>query len=119
MHNETKVKIRIKKYGLHSKYKSQIKLSMQRTLQETHKNWICSKSIFLELLTNITGFIYSKQVNSENASKLDWTNLRKLPQILGMNTKLTELVLSFYHFPTKSYTLNKLSNRAYEITLKP
>ena len=92
---------------------------MHRTLQGTHENWIYSKSIFLELTINVTSFSCPIQVNSEKASKLDWTNLRKLPQILGMNTKLTELVLSFYHFPTKSYTLNKLSDRAYEITLKP
>ena len=51
-------------------------------------------------------FSYSKQDKLEKASKVNKTNPRKLPQILGMNTKLTKLVSSFYHFPGKSSTLN-------------
>ena len=33
--------------NLYRKQKSQIKLNIQRTLQGTHENWFCSKSIFL------------------------------------------------------------------------
>ena len=65
MHNNLKVKIRIKKHGLHSKHKLWNKLSMQRTLQGTHENWISRKSIFLELIINILVFSSSKQDKSE------------------------------------------------------
>ena len=74
MHNDPKAKIRIKKYGLHSKHKSWNKLSMQRTLQGAHENWICIKSIFLELTINVTIFSCSIQVNTEKACKLNQTN---------------------------------------------
>ena len=106
MHNDSKVKIRIKKHGLHSKHKSLNKLSMQRILQGTHENWICIKSIFLELTVNVTNFSYPIKVNSEKACKLNLTNLGKLPQKLDKKTKLTKLVSPFYHFPVKSSTLN-------------
>ena len=71
MHNDPKAKIRIKKYGLHSKHKSWNKLSMQRTLQGAHENWIYIKIIFLELIINILIFNYSKKDKSEKACKLN------------------------------------------------
>ena len=67
----------------------------------------------------ITNFSYPIQVNSEKACKLNLTNLGKLPQKLDKKTKLTKLVSPFYRFSARSYTLNKLLDRAYEITLKP
>jgi len=79
MHHDPKVKIKIKKHGLHSKNKLWNKLRMQSTLQRTNKTWIYIKNIFLELTINITIFSYSIQVNSEKACKLNWTNLRKIP----------------------------------------
>jgi len=79
---------------------------MQRTLQGTHENWIYIKRIFLELNINILIFSHSKEGKSEKACKFNQKNPIKLPYILGMNTKLTKLVLAFYHFPVKSSTLN-------------
>ena len=78
-----------------------------------------AKTFFLELTINISIFSHSKQDKSKRTCKLNWTNLRKLPLILEKKTKLTIIVLPFYHFPARSYTLNKLSDRGYEITLKP
>ena len=77
-----------------------------------------SKSVFLELTINVTSFSCPIKVNSEKACKLNWTNLEKLPQKLDKKKKLTKLVSPFYHFSARSYTLNKLLDRAYEITLK-
>ena len=119
MHNDSKVKISIKKHGLHSKHKSLNKLSMQRILQGTHENWIYSKSIFLELTINVTNFNYPIQVNSEKACKLNLTNLGKLPQKLDKKTKLTKLVSPFYHFSAKSYAIDNISDSKHENTLRP
>ena len=105
--------------NIHNKHKSHFKLSMQRTSPGTHENWFCSKSIFLELTINVTSFSYPILVNSEKTCKLNLTNLGKLPQNLDKKTKLTKLVSPFYHFSARSYILNKLLDRGYEITLKP
>ena len=94
----TKAKIRIKKHHLNRKYKTWNKFSTQRTSKQTHESWICNKINFLELLMSMTNFSYPKQNKSEMTCKLIWTNLRKLAQILGMNTKLTKLSSQFIIF---------------------
>ena len=71
MHNDPKDKIRIKKHGLHNKYKSQNKLSMQRTLQRAHETWICIKITFLELLKKFTSFSCPIKDKLEKACELN------------------------------------------------
>ena len=68
---------------------------------------------------NIPSFSCPKQVNSEKICKLNLTNIIKLPQILGMDTKLTKPLSPFYHCSTKSYAINNLSDSKYEIEIKP
>ena len=56
---------------LNNKHKSWNKLSMQRTMQGTHENWICSKRTFPQLNINKTIFIHSKQDKTEKECKLN------------------------------------------------
>ena len=68
---------------------------------------------------DIGSFCHSKQVKSEKSCKLHQLVLRKLPQGEDINIRLTEQVLSLYHFLVKSYDITKLSNREQEIKLNP
>ena len=56
---------------LNNKHKSLNNLSMPRTLQGTQENWICSKSIFLQITINILVFSHSKQSKTEKECKLN------------------------------------------------
>ena len=66
---------------------------------------------------DIGSFCHSKQVKSEKSCKLHQLVLRKLPQGEDINIRLTEQVLSLYHFLVKSYDITKLSNREQKIKL--
>ena len=68
---------------------------------------------------DIGSFCHSKQVKSEKSCKLHQLVLRKLPQGEDINIRLTEQVLSLYHFLVKSYDITKLSNREQKFKLNP
>ena len=50
--------------------------------------------------------------------KTSLKNLIKLPHILDMTTRHTELVLPFYYYPVKSYEINNFSDSKHENKLK-
>ena len=91
---------------------------MQRTLQWTHENWIYIKSIFLELIINISIFSYSKQDKKKNMQTSP-NNFHKICTGTKHVNKANKSGFAILSFSENIYAINNISDSKHEIETKP